>query len=149
MQPLLVNNWQDSTHAAGELLANPLETPELSPKVPRALVDAHQLLGRVVRECHNRIGSKGLHVSLRLLSHQYYVNDDGERLRQVYTNLLNNAVAAARPGSKITLRASCPSDCALRIEVEERSPWRAKLQSGDTVAVIKKKAAIPKRGRRS
>jgi signal transduction histidine kinase len=118
----------------------------LSPKLPRTSVDAHEVLGRVVRECHSRIGSKGLRVSLRLLSRQYHVSDDGERLRQVYTNLLNNAVANARPGSKITLRATCPSDCALRIEVEERSPWREKLQAGDLPPA--KKRTTPVRGHR-
>jgi K+-sensing histidine kinase KdpD len=140
-------HWPDVPPIAGSLSASVLEDPDLSPALPRTSVDAHEVLGRVVRECHRRIGSKGLHVSLRLLSRQYHINDDGERLRQVYLNLLNNAVAAARPGSTITLRATCPSDCALRIEVEERSPWRSTMKSVEPAPTAKKRA-IPARGRR-
>jgi C4-dicarboxylate-specific signal transduction histidine kinase len=149
MQPMLVKDelWQELPPAAVGLSPTLTEEADLSPKLPRSPVDAHEVLGRVVKECHRRIGLKGLRVSLRLLSRQYHISDDGERLRQVYLNLLNHAVAAAQPGSQITLRATCPSDCALRIEVEERSPWREKLQSADTVVEVKKRAAPARRRR--
>jgi nitrogen-specific signal transduction histidine kinase len=149
MQSYLVQDehWSQAPPPAGNLSANVTDVPDLSPVLPRMSVDAHEVLGRVVKECHRRIGSKGLHVSLRLLSRQYHINDDGERLRQVYLNLLNNAVAAARPGSTITLRATCPSDCALRIEVEERSPWHTPTKIADPAPAIKKRT-VRAHGRR-
>jgi C4-dicarboxylate-specific signal transduction histidine kinase len=140
-------HWPQVSAPTGSLLMNLTENPDLSPALPRTSVDAHEVLGRVVKECHRRIGSKGLRVALRLLSRQYHIIDDGERLRQVYLNLLNNAVAAARPGSTITLRATCPSDCALRIEVEERSPWRGRTKIAEPVPAAKARA-VRVRGRR-
>jgi signal transduction histidine kinase len=148
MQSYLVREerWPQGPPTAVGSSANLSEDSDLSPKLPRSSIDAHELLGSVVRECHGKIGSKSLRVSLRLLSRQYYINDDGERLRQVYLNLLNNAVAAARPGSTITLRSTCPSDCALRIEVEERSLPSARIRVAEPP--VAKKRPLPVRGRR-
>jgi signal transduction histidine kinase len=117
--------WQDFSKSTGLLPAIGLDETALTPGLPRLSVNAHDLLASVVRECRKRIVAKELQVSLRLLSQQYHISDDGERLRQTYLNLLNNAVSAALPGSRLTVRASCPTECALRVEIEERSMRRA------------------------
>jgi len=46
---------------------------------------------------------------------------DRDRMRQVITNLLGNAVEHAAPGSKVFLRATVEGDAA-RLEVTNRGP---------------------------
>src|SRR5438067_11655697 len=87
---------------------------------PLPAVDAHEVIGGVVQEHGTRIRAKRLKVSLRLLARSYHMPADPERLRQIVRSLVRTAVESARPGGKITIRSSCPSDCALRLEVEEK-----------------------------
>ncbi|MEO7730197.1 MAG: ATP-binding protein [Kofleriaceae bacterium] len=47
------------------------------------------------------------------------VTGDPQRLRQVLTNLVDNAANASRPGAEVTLRASATADHHVAIEVED------------------------------
>jgi hypothetical protein len=119
------SSWETTSHMpplvstsmpglATELPAVPLLTPPL---------DAHAAIHDVLRENARAIAAKRLKVSVRLLAGNHFFVGDRDRHRQAMQNLLRGAIASTPNGGHITVRSTRPTDCALRIEVEERSPW--------------------------
>lgn len=98
------------------------ESAEPTTITPAAL-DAHAAVFDALRQAERAIAAKRLKVSVRLLAGNHYLNGDRERLRCLVRNLVGSAVATSPVGGQLTVRSTRPSDCALRIEIEERSPW--------------------------
>ena len=96
-------------------IIGPPPAPHLAPPI-----DAHEVLGGVLREQRNLIRAKGIKVSVRLLARNYNLPVNPERVRAIYRSLLRAAVESTEPGGRITIRSTCPSDEALRVEVEEK-----------------------------
>jgi hypothetical protein len=98
--------------------------PDFLPPLSKVAIDAHRVLLDVVKDCQNDIDAKRLRIFVRLLSHHYHFSDGGDRLRQLYKNLLHTAMAGAPVGGYLTLRTSSPAHCTLRVEIEEQSAPR-------------------------
>ena len=90
-------------------------TPELPPIAPP--VDVHQMLQSVAHQLRRQFAAKKLEVEMKLTARGYLVPGDAQRMRQVYMNLLSNAITYARRGGQIIIRSSCPTPDALRVEV--------------------------------
>jgi len=97
----------------------PIERPAPLPQV----ADVHEVLRDVVGGLGAKIRSKRLNVAWRLLARHSRVAADRDRLRRVYQVMVASAVDAARAGGRLTIRSTAPDESAVRVEVEERSPW--------------------------
>jgi hypothetical protein len=90
---------------------------------PSVTLDAHTAVYDAVRDSQRAISAKRLKVSVRLLARNHYLSGDRERICSVVRNLLGSAIASSPVGAQLTVRSTRPAECALRIEIEERSPW--------------------------
>ena len=94
--------------------------PQSAPTVaPVALppVDAHQLLYDVLGGLRRQIDAKRLDINLQLVARGYMIPGDRDRLQQTYRNLITSAIGYAPRGGQLTVRSSCPTPEALRVEV--------------------------------
>ncbi len=73
-------------------------------------VDLHSLLADVVEQHRDMAANKGLSLDLESREKAAPVNGDRDRLRQVFINLIRNAIEAAPPGSTIHCRLAGPAD---------------------------------------
>ncbi len=80
-------------------------------------VNVHHLLEHVAQDLKRQFTAKKLDLSMKLSARGYLIAGDRERMRQIYTNLISNAVTYARKGGQITVRSTCPTPDALRVEV--------------------------------
>ena len=87
---------------------------ELHPEI----VDAHLLLQTALDICQKEIGAKYLDISLSLRADPHHVRADPTRLRQVFWNLLKNAVDFTPEGGRISLRTT-NTDGRLKIEIKD------------------------------
>lgn len=99
---------------------------DTAPPPAGPVLDAHEEVYGALRESSQAIAAKRLKVSVRLLARNHYFTGDRELHRRVMQNLLRSAIATAPAGGHLTIRSTRPADCALRIEIEERSPWLRK-----------------------
>lgn len=81
----------------------------------RETVDVRDCLGTALEICQNEIQEKRLEVRSEFRAAQYHVWADPVRLRQVFWNLLKNAVKFTPEGGKITLRTLNAGD---RVQIE-------------------------------
>jgi len=86
-----------------------------------AVIDAHQVLSGVLGRLRRQIDAKRLDLNLQFIARGYLVRGNRDRMEQVYQNLLSNAFARAPRGSRITVKSTCPTPEALRVEVTHSS----------------------------
>jgi signal transduction histidine kinase len=96
-----------------KLTSEPIDVGELIETCGRSLVPVLSGRGVSVRIEPARPGRDGERDALT-------VHGDPQRLRQVLTNLVDNAANASRPGAEVTLRAAATGDRCVAIEVEDR-----------------------------
>ena len=80
-------------------------------------VDVGELIETAARGLQPVLSEKG--VELRCEPAALTVQGDAMRLRQVLTNLVDNAAEASRPGARVTVRASVGDGSRVAIEVED------------------------------
>ena len=83
-------------------------------------VDVHGLLRTVLVESQTDVDEKGIQLATALRAGQHYVWADPTRIRQVLTNLLNNAIKFSDPGGEITVRTSDTADGRFRMEIVDK-----------------------------
>jgi len=93
-----------------------LTSPAPSPAVSQS-VDAHQLLSGVIGQLRRQIDAKRLDLNLQLIARGYQIRGDRERMEQTYRNVISSAIGYAPRGGQLTIRSSCPTPEALRVEV--------------------------------
>jgi PAS domain S-box-containing protein len=82
-------------------------------------VDVHDVLRDAVGICNAFAEEKQISVAQHLLAPAHYVSADRARLRQVFWNLLNNAIKFTEPGGSIMIRSANVSDDHLRISIRD------------------------------
>jgi len=81
-------------------------------------VDAHQLVHEAVDVCRPSAESKRVSLTLTLRADRHHLKADGSRLRQVFWNLLNNAIKFTPPAGEIVV-SSVNVDDVLRVSVRD------------------------------
>jgi two-component system sensor histidine kinase HydH len=97
-----------------KLMSEPIDVGELIETTKKNLTPVLFERGVAVRVDRGAAANAGARPADALTVH-----GDPQRLRQVLTNLVDNAANASRPGTEVTLRASATADRHVAIEVED------------------------------
>ena len=86
--------------------------------IHQEVVDVHASLGMTVEICQEEIKAKRLEIRLEFHADQHHAWADPVRLRQVFWNLLKNAVKFTPEGGRVTLRTYNDGN-RLKIEISD------------------------------
>ena len=82
-------------------------------------VDVHRMLQEVAKMSATEIDEKAIELSFQLEASPHHVWADPVRIRQVFWNVVSNAVKFTPRGGRVTLTTSTPADEQLLIEVSD------------------------------
>jgi PAS domain S-box-containing protein len=82
-------------------------------------VDAHEVVRDAVAICAAVAQTKQVTVTLSLMAGAHHVKADRARLRQVFWNLLHNAIKFTDAGGGVVIRSTNIGDTALRVSVRD------------------------------
>jgi signal transduction histidine kinase len=85
----------------------------------RHRVNVHQTLSEVVEMLGNESRQRGVEVTTRLDAPKYQVIGDPTRLRQVFWNLLGNALKFSSPGSTVTISSSGEPEGFIQVQFRD------------------------------
>src|SRR3984893_18472227 len=102
----LVTELVDSTHIADEPLG--LELVQM---------DAHQVIRFALKNLHNQQKGAGIGIDLRLEAPRSYIRADADKLEQVLSNLIGNALKFTPQGGKVSIVTRNETSDKLVIEV--------------------------------
>ena len=88
----------------------------------KAPVALHPVLHAVVEMCRSPMEHAGLKLDLELHAREPWVLGDSLRLRQIFWNLLKNAIQHSPAGTHITLRSQAPNGHGVRVEISDSGP---------------------------
>lgn len=86
---------------------------ELSPEV----VDLHTVLFDVIEICKEDITAKGLEISTAIHAQEHWAWADPVRIRQVFWNIVNNAVKFTPSNGRITIRSANDERGNIRVDI--------------------------------
>jgi PAS domain S-box-containing protein len=81
--------------------------------------DAHDAVQEAVGICASTAQAKQVTVSTNLLADAHHVRADRARLRQVFWNLLNNAIKYTDAGGSVVVRSSNAGEGVLRVSIRD------------------------------
>jgi len=112
----------DETHRLANLIGDVLHTSQIEAGTfSYSFSDVD--LGRLVEDAVTTasIGQDEVHITKSVSSSLPHIRGDRERLRQVLSNLIENAIKYSPSGESVEVRAQ-PDDGKVRISVEDRGP---------------------------
>ncbi|MEP6601819.1 MAG: ATP-binding protein [Nitrospirota bacterium] len=104
----LINELLDLTHLAKGTVQLNLET-----------VDAHDVIGFVLKNLESQQRAKEVGIELRLLAQHCHIQADSAKVEQVLTNLIGNAVKFTAKGGKVSIVTRNEGGERLVVEVSD------------------------------
>lgn len=91
-------------------------------RIELEVVDLHELVSDVVASCASELDAAGQLLSQDLCARRHYVRGDPTRLRQVFANLLQNAMRATPKGGRIWLGSRDTERRHVCVSIEDSGP---------------------------
>jgi PAS domain S-box-containing protein len=79
-------------------------------KLKMEIVDAHAVLDEAIKTMQGQIDEKQIHVESHLNAEQHFIAADAVRLKQIFWNILKNAVKFTSKGGKIKIESFSPAE---------------------------------------